>query len=175
MKFFGGKNRFLEALIILFLLALSFALYLTLSICYAKGGVTTGCWEIRGGNIAFFDQYVQKIRNPAGPDWARLTHLGIGAAVMLLLSFLKYRFVWWPIHPIGLCFAGGWAISSCAFTIFVTWLLKLILLKIGGMTLYRKARPFFLGLLLGYVLGVGLCFLVDVIWFPSQGHMIHHW
>ena len=54
-------------------------------------------------------------------------------------------------------------------------IIKGILLKIGGMTLYRRARPFFLGLLLGYVLGVGLCFLVDVIWFPSHGHMIHHW
>ena len=40
---------------------------------------------------------------------------------------------------------------------------------------FRKSRPFFLGLLLGYVLGVGGSFLVDVIWFPSHGHMIHHW
>ena len=151
------------------------ALYLTLSICYTKGGVTTGCWEIRGGNIAFFSQYVRKIQNPAGPHAARLQSLGAGALVMAALSFLKYRFVWWPVHPIGFCFAGGWAISSCAFSIFVTWLIKGILLKIGGITLYRKARPFFLGLLLGYVLGVGLCFLVDVIWFPAQGHMMHHW
>ena len=155
--------------------AFSLALYLTLHICYTKGGVTTGCWEIRGGNITFFTQYVRKIRNPEGPDWTRLTHLGVGAVVMLALSFVKYRFVWWPVHPVGFCFAGGWAISSCAFTIFVTWLIKGILLKVGGMTLFRKARPFFLGLLLGYVLGVGLCFLIDVIWFPSHGHMIHHW
>jgi hypothetical protein len=153
----------------------SLALFLTLHICYTKGGVTTGCWEIRGGNITFFGQYVRKIQNPAGPDSARLTHLGAGAAVMSVLTFLKYRLAWWPIHPIGFCFAGGWAISSCAFTIFLTWLIKAILLKIGGMILLRKARPFFLGLLLGYVLGVGLCFLVDVIWFPAHGHMIHHW
>jgi len=151
------------------------ALYLTISICYTKGGVSTGCWEIRGGNIAFFGQYVQKIRNPAGPHWPRLYCLGAGAGVMMVLSFLKYRLVWWPIHPIGFCFAGGWPIASCAFTIFLTWLIKAILLKIGGMILFRKARPFFLGLLLGYVLGVGLCFLVDVVWFPSRGHMIHHW
>jgi len=151
------------------------ALYLTLSICYTKGGTTTGCWEIRGGNITFFTQYVQKIRNPTGPDWARLTHLGVGAAVMLALSFLKYHFAWWPLHPVGMCFAGGWAISSCAFTIFLTWLVKAIILKVGGIQLFRKARPFFLGLLLGYVLGIILGFLVDVAWFPSHGHMIHHW
>ena len=171
-----GRPRVLTAATALAcVMAFGVALFLTLSICYTKGGVTTGCWEIRGGNITFFSQYVRKIRNPESADWARLAHLGIGSVVMLALSFMKYRFVWWPVHPVGFCFAGGWAISSCAFTIFFTWLIKAILLKVGGMTLYRKARPFFLGLLLGYVLGVGLCFLVDVIWFPSHGHMIHHW
>ena len=95
--------------------------------------------------------------------------------MMLALSFLKYHFAWWPLHPVGMCFAGGWAISSCAFTMFVTWLIKAVLLKVGGIVLFRRARPFFLGLLLGYVLGVGLCFGVDGIWFPARGHMIHHW
>jgi len=155
--------------------AFSLALYLTLRICYAKGGATTGCWEIRGGNIMFFDRFVRKIRNPAGPDWSRLMYMGIGAAVMLVLSFLKYRFAWWPLHPIGFCIGGGEVIANCAFTLFLTWLIKAIILKVGGITLFRKSRPFFLGLLLGYALGVGLSFVVDVIWFPSHGHMIHHW
>jgi hypothetical protein len=151
------------------------AIYLTLTICYQKGGATTGCWEIQGGNIAFFGEYVRKLQNPEGPSVARLECLGAGALVMGVLSFLKYRFLWWPVHPIGFCFASGWAISSCAFSIFLTWIAKAIILKTGGMILYRKTRPIFLGLLLGYVVGVGLCFLVDVIWFPTQGHMVHHW
>ena len=157
------------------IVAFFLALYLTMAICHNKGGVNTGCWEIRSGNQTFFNNCAQKVRNPKGPDAARLTCLGIGAAVMGGLSFLKYRFAWWPLHPIGFCFAGGWAISSCAFTLFVTWLIKAVILKVGGIVLFRKARPFFLGLLLGYVLGVGLCFGVDVIWFPARGHMIHHW
>ena len=151
------------------------ALYLTITICYYRGGVTTNCWEIIGGNRTFFGVYVRKLQNPAGTDWARMQHLAGGAAFVALLSFLKYRYAWWPIHPIGFCFAAGWAISSCAFTIFVTWLIKSILLRIGGIAAYRKARWFFLGLLLGYVIGVGVSFLVDVIWFPGRGHMIHHW
>jgi hypothetical protein len=151
------------------------ALYLTMAICYNKGGATTGCWEIQGGNIAFFGEYVRKLQNPAGPSVDRLQCMGIGALVMGAVSFLKYRFIWWPVHPIGFCFASGWAISSCAFSIFLTWIVKAIILKVGGMILFRKARPFFLGILLGYVVGIGLCFLVDVIWFPERGHMMHHW
>mgnify|MGYP005837734575 CR=1 FL=1 len=171
-----GRPRIVTAASILAMaVCFTLAVYLTLAICYQKGGATTGCWEIRGGNIAFFGEYVRKLQNPAPPDAARLQCLGAGAAAMGILSFLKYRFVWWPIHPIGLCFASGWAISSCAFSIFLVWIVKAIILRTGGIILYRKARPFFLGLLLGYVVGIGLSFLVDVIWFPGQGHMMHHW
>ena len=40
------------------------------------------------------------------------------------------------------------------FSIFLGWAAKLILLRLGGMRLYRRALPFFLGLILGdYVAG----------------------
>ena len=48
-------------------------------------------------------------------------------------------------------------------------------LKIGGVELYRRSRPFFLGLLVGHALGVLLSFFVDQIWFPGQGHHTHSW
>jgi len=155
--------------------AFSLAMVLTLHICYTRGGVTTNCWEIRGGNIWFFERFVRMIRSPQGTDWARMRFMGIGAAGMLILTFLKYRFVWWPLHPIGFAIGGNEVISYCVFSLFLTWLIKAILLKIGGIQAFRKARPFFLGLLLGYALGVGLGFVVDAIWFPGQGHMLHHW
>ncbi len=172
----GRRARVLPgAMALASVVAFSLALFLTLYICYTRGGVSTGCWEIRGGNIWFFDTFVRHIRNPAGTDWGRMTYMAIGAAGMLLLSFLKYRFAWWPLHPIGFCVGGCEVISYCAFSLFLTWLIKAILLKVGGIAAFRKARPFFLGLLLGYALGIGLGFIIDVICFPGQGHMIHHW
>jgi len=172
----GRRARILPgAMALASIVAFSLALFLTLHICYTRGGVTTNCWEIRGGNIWFFETFVRHIRNPAGPDTQRMVYMGIGSGGMLLLSFLKYRFPWWPLHPIGFCIGGNEVISYCAFSLFLTWLIKAILLKVGGIAAFRKARPFFLGLLLGYALGVGLGFVIDVIWFPGQGHMIHHW
>ena len=41
------------------------------------------------------------------------------------------------------------------------------------MTLYRRYRPLFTGLLSGYSLGVGVSFAVDVLWFMGRGHWIH--
>jgi hypothetical protein len=48
----------------------------------------------------------------------------------------------------------------------------LILLRTGGIVLYRKAAPFFFGLMLGYFTGVGISFAVDCIWFPERGHSL---
>ena len=56
------------------------------------------------------------------------------------------------------------------FPIFLAWFIQAVLLRIGGGKLYRDAQPFFIGILIGYVLGQGLSFLVDSLWFPDAPH-----
>ena len=41
--------------------------------------------------------------------------------------------------------------------------------------LYRKARPFFLGLIVGHTSAVIVSFVIDVVFFPGAGHRIHPW
>jgi hypothetical protein len=61
------------------------------------------------------------------------------------------------------------------FSLFLAWACKAIILRLGGVQLYRKSQPFFVGLLVGYALGVSLSSVVDMIWFNGQGHGIHSW
>ena len=49
------------------------------------------------------------------------------------------------------------------------------MLKVGGPSIYRKSRPLFVGLLVGYVLGVALSSGIDMIWFPERGHYVHRY
>ena len=49
------------------------------------------------------------------------------------------------------------------------------MLKVGGPTIFRKSRPLFVGLLVGYVLGVALSSGIDMIWFPERGHYVHRY
>ena len=60
-------------------------------------------------------------------------------------------------------------------TLLVAWLAKLIMLKTGGVAFYRRSMPFFLGMLIGYVIAVTAGMAVDAIWFPQRGHVVHKW
>ena len=59
--------------------------------------------------------------------------------------------------------------------VFMAWAAKAVVMRVGGVALYRRSKPLFLGLLVGYTAGVVLAFTVDAVWFPGQGHQVHWW
>jgi hypothetical protein len=93
----------------------------------------------------------------------------------MLLALLRYRVAWWPVSPIGCAVSSIWVTHNLAFSIFLTWAAKSAILSLGGISGYRRARPLFLGMLMGYVIGIGVSFIVDVLFFMGDGHMIHFW
>ena len=105
------------------------------------------------------------------PDCASFWTL-LGFGTVSAMAFLRYLFPWWPLHPIGFVTATTYPAKIVPFSIFISWLAKLIILRAGGIQLYRKAMPFFLGLMLGYFGGVAISFVIDVIWFPGEGHSL---
>ncbi len=78
----------------------------------------------------------------------------VGFFFVCLLRLARWHLWWWPFHPAGYALAVSFAMDYFWFSFFISWLLKVILLRTGGMKLHRKAIPFFLGLILGdYVIG----------------------
>lgn len=147
----------------------------TLYLGYKVGAANFNSFEFWRGNHWILGIIVQKIRNPVPTDWACIGFLGVGAAAMAGLMALQYRVPWWPVHPLGFAVAGTHPVNMAAFSIFLTWGIKFCLVKFGGAAVYEKAKPFFVGAMAGYILGVGLSFGVDVIWFMGEGHVVHLW
>jgi len=108
-------------------------------------------------------------------DPAKLVVWGLGCAEAGLLMVLRNRVPWWPLHPLGLAFQTTSGSRVYAFSIFLTWTAKLLVLRLGGIGPYQRARPFFIGLVIGYVAGVGTSSAVDTVWFPGEGHWTHGW
>jgi len=95
--------------------------------------------------------------------------------VYWVLTALRYRLTWWPLSPLGFAAASIWVTANLAYSIFLTWLAKMAILKFGGLPAYRRGIPFFVGLLVGYVIGIGISFIVDVFCFMGDGHMVNIW
>ena len=158
----------LSALVAL-LVSMAFALYMG----YSYGAYNYGGWIFGDGSQLPYTEALRKIA-AKGTDWVRLGHAGIGAAIMALLTFMRYRFPWWPLHPIGMPVGiCSYPMTIIVFSIFISWLAKWVIMRAGGIGLYRKAQPFFIGIILGYFTGIGVSFIIDMIWFPGQGHPLY--
>ena len=158
----------------LFVGCMAFILYV-IPLGYERGAFNFNDIPIKSGTNRIYPVILSKIVNPFGPDWQRLGFFGGGAALMGLLTFLQYRFTSWPLHPIGLTVCSTNVARSNQVSIFIVWAFKLLVLRFGGVSAYRRFQPFFIGLLTGYGLGVTLSFIVDAIWFSGQGHYVHRW
>jgi hypothetical protein len=77
-----------------------------------------------------------------------------GLLFTLFLKGMRGMFVWWPFHPMGYALSLSFAMDYFWFAFLVGWLIKLVLVRWGGMRTHMQAAPFFLGLILGdYVVG----------------------
>lgn len=159
------------ALVVSLIISAGYTLYLG----YAHGAYNFNVYTFSGGNRTIYTTVVQKMLKPFDLSLPRIGFFGIGAALAGICSFLRYRYLWWPLSPIGLTVFPTGVLTHQVFSIFLVWTTKTILLKIGGIGLYRRVMPLFMGMLLGYVVGIGLIFGVDVLFFLGEGHMVHHW
>ena len=169
-----GRKAILWAIVGAVTMALVCSIGYTVYMAYQIGAYNMDRWLFQSAGQLPFGNMDAKLRNPFDPDWTRLTFMGIGAGVMGLLTFLRYRFTWWSLAPLGYPVAGVQMVRNTALTIFIAWALKVLLLKIGGQTLYRRAMPVFFGVMVGFYAGLGVAWIVDLIWFPGgQGHYLY--
>jgi hypothetical protein len=86
-----------------------------------------------------------------------------GALLAGLLQWLCSFSVKWPFHPLGLLLIATWTGNVVWFSVFVGWLLKMLIMKYGGARTYERARGLFLGLILGEVSGIAIWTLINAV------------
>ncbi|MCK4276508.1 MAG: hypothetical protein KAX78_08340 [Phycisphaerae bacterium] len=85
-------------------------------------------------------------------------YAGSGLALVLLFSFLRLRFAWWPLHPIMFLVWGTWTISRFSHSFMLGWLIKTMVTKLGGGTKHRQVMALMIGVIAGDLLG-GMVFM----------------
>ena len=62
--------------------------------------------------------------------------------------------LWWSLHPIGYAISGTYTMNIFWLSFMISWAIKWMILKQGGLRIYRRATPFFFGLILGeFIMG----------------------
>jgi len=169
----GNRRGLFAAILAAFVVGTLASIAFTLYYGYQYGAYNFDTWHFRWGGVWVFDDTVGKLRNPFPTDWQRISYMGIGVGLLAVLTFLRLRLPWWPLHPIGLTVNCTYFTQKTFIAIFIAWAAKLIILKIGGVSLYRRSIPFFIGILVGYVIAVMLSTIIDYFWFFGDGHYIH--
>ncbi|MCD6507006.1 hypothetical protein J7M22_10325 [Candidatus Poribacteria bacterium] len=118
-----------------------------LDAAYRYGGKTGYAWRA-------FSRLESWLTAPRPADIPATAAIFVGFGSTLLLYWMRMRFFWFPFHPAGFAVSNSWSINLFWFSIFVSWLIKYLILKHGGIKTHRKLIPFFLGLILGeFVVG----------------------
>ena len=172
--FWPKKKGLLLVLTITFMVSLVAAVSYTIYAGYSTGAYNFGGGAFNGLNKSYYDEIVTWMKNPLSLGQNEPWFMATGALIFFVLLKLRHWLIWWPLAPVGfaICFASN--IRDSILSVFLAWLAKFILLKVGT-NAYRTGQRFFLGMLIGYTTGIVLSFIVDALFYPGQGHMIHDW
>jgi hypothetical protein len=109
-------------------------------------------------------QYMTGINREGG--W--LGNVAFGAAVTAILGTLRLHFEAWPLNPIGFLLAYTAPVTHMWFNIFLGWLIKVLVVKFGGATLFRRSQPLFIGLIVGEAVAAAI-FLTAALVLAGMG------
>jgi len=155
-------RRLFWAIIAAVLVTLIGSSWAIITLAYTYGGINLGAGWFFGGLPAFAGNWITlNINNPQPVHGWHLGFFGMGAVLMGAMTYVKGRFIGFPIHPIGMTLGLTHPIYYVWFSVFIAWLLKALILKYGGARLYLFLRPFFLGMVLGTFGTAGIWLLID--------------
>jgi hypothetical protein len=110
-----------------------------------------------------YDRLASWLRSPTYLNLTAAGAVGAGLAFSLALLVMRTTFIWWPLHPVGYAVSSSWSMNLLWMPLLIAWVIKLNLLRYGGLRLYRQALPLFMGLVLGEYVGGGLWALAGVV------------
>jgi len=121
-----------------------------------EGGTTEGGYRTMLARSEFLETAGYALA-PKPPDVMRTSLTGVGFVICAFLIVMRIFFLRFPFHPLGFAMVTSYGHPLWGPFLLV-WLAKTVILRIGGMRLYRRLIPLFLGVVIGHF------FVAGVIW-----------
>lgn len=142
---------------------------------FGPGAESFGSYDYNTGNRFAYNSIVSSIKDrpeAARNGWELAIGL-FGAAATWVLLLLNQRLPAWPLHPVGFVISYQYPTRAAFFSVFFAWLVKFVIIRVGGIETYNRSKVVIVGVLLGYSLFVVVSFLLDTAFFWGQGHSLH--
>jgi len=144
------RRAFLPVFIVAILVAMMVGGFFQIWMPYHKGGLNMYEYSYWANNKWGFMDYESAMRAPvASVGWQGPTFFVVGLVVTTFLAYMRYAFFWWPLHPLGYALCASWTMVVFWFPCLLAWLIKSAVMRYGGMRTYVRARPLFLGMIMG--------------------------
>jgi len=157
-----GNRAVTWALAIATIVAIPVSYHFLLGAGYVHGGVAIN--PARFVTLARYPGvYMERVTTVGlqQTDWVGLAIMGYAALKLWLLSYLRIRFLWWPLHPVAYAMSFNVYLIREWLSVLIGWLCQTVAMRYGGYRAVQRYRPFFLGLILGAMLVCGVWLLVD--------------
>ncbi|MCE5238535.1 hypothetical protein LLH23_08590 [bacterium] len=165
------RGRLTGALLLGLAVGIPVAFWLGLAIWHNIGALAKGePWRTMMGKQPF-DRLQGYLTNPQPANLIELVFVSAGLLFTGFLFIMRTRLLTWPFHPVGYAMANTNSMGSQWFPFLLAWAAKTVILRYGGAKLYRRAQPFFLGLVVGDFLNGALysllaCFVSSMKVYP---------
>jgi hypothetical protein len=171
------------------LVGLVVAIPVTLYIKYDLGSATGDSWSTVAVPRGPFDSAVlirQKLAaqgvNPealpaSGRAWLRelspnptcVTLTVVGFALVLACTVARLRCAWWPLHPLLFVTWASTPLRLMGPSYLLGWVVKGMVTKYGGSSLYNRLKPVMIGLIAGELLGALFPTLFGALYYLLTG------
>jgi hypothetical protein len=102
-----------------------------------------------------------RVPQPARPPMGLAVVVGMGFA--LLLNAVRIRVIGFPFHPIGYAVASSWGMNVLWMPMLLAWVVKVLVLRYGGLGLYRRVLPLCYGVIIGECVAGSLWTIVGIL------------
>lgn len=163
-----GKRRLAAAMAAGFLLSLTIGIYVLMRGFYhygyfgtyvGEGSAWAWSWQTRNDG----ERILQRLSSTENASFDAVLAIAVGALVTVALGMLRLRFLWWPLHPLGYIAANTWGMFYYYMPFMIGWALNSLVIRYGGLRLYRQTVPLAVGLVVGDMLNPTLWALASLV------------
>ena len=152
-----SRRALLLPIVVTILFSILASCHVELLLPYKYGAVNMYSYAYWGNCIWGFGHAMSILQSPERFPYYHRTSFLIGIAITVFLAFMRSRYWWWSLYPLGYALSASWTMIVFWFPVMVAWAVKSLILRYGGMQTYMRMRPFFIGLIFGE-------FFMAIVW-----------